>query len=74
MICELASTMSPWEGCCCELLLLRVEQVGALSVLQSEGEAQLRGDPAIPLLPVLLHGGVPLHGPWSLDVYTYLCD
>ena len=40
------------EGCCCELILLRVEQV-----LQSEGEAQLRGDPAIPLLPVLLHGG-----------------
>ena len=47
------------EGCegCCELLLLHVTRVGYLSVLHSQGEAQLQGDPAIPLLPVLLHGG-----------------
>ena len=45
------------EGCCWELLLLHVTRVGYLSVLHSEAESQLQGDPAIPLLPVLLHGG-----------------
>ena len=43
------------EGCCWELLLLHVTRVGYLSVLHSQGEAQLQGDPAILLLPVLLH-------------------
>ena len=43
------------EVCCCELLLLHFTRVGYLSVLHSQGEAQLQGDPAILLLPVLLH-------------------